>query len=153
MPKYEVITKTLEPQLVASIREVNSSSTDVHSLFCQVAEYIESQNTEISGPGTILCYNAEEGPMVETLFPISRKLPETDKFLVYELPRVEKAACVVFKGTQEDSWEPAQTLDNWIKDNGYCASGPKRILFLECDEGENPPGVFVVETQIPIKKA
>lgn len=152
MPKYDVLLKTLEPQLVASIRE---RTHELGVLFSQVADYIESQGAKQAGPGVILYHDteyAEEGPDAECSFPISAALAQTERIKVHELPRVESAACLVYKGTHEGMGDASRAIATWIEDNGYRIAGPNRVLFLNC-AGDEGAGEWVIETQFPVEKA
>lgn len=152
MPKYDVVLKTLEPQLVASIR-VRMEGANLGALFGEVAEYIRAQGAKEAGPGMILYHAIDEGLEAETAFPISSALAGTDRIRVYELPRVENAACLVYKGTHEAMGEASRTIARWIEYNGYRISGANRVVFLECEAEESNPDVCVVETQFPVEKA
>ena len=152
MPKYDVLLKTLEPQLIASIREHMKDITNMGALFGEVAGYIESQGAK-AGPGMVLYHSTEEGLDAEIAFPISTPIAGTDRIQVYELPRVENAACLVYKGTHAAMGEASHTIAKWIEDNGYRISGANRVMFLECEADESNPDVCVVETQFPVEKA
>lgn len=155
MPKYDVLLKTLEPQLIASIRERMHDGERLGVLFKQISEYITAQDAKQAGPGFILYYDTEftdESFDAEAAFPISAAIPETDQIKVYEFPCVESAACLVYKGTHEGMAEASQVIATWIEENGYRISGPNRVLFLDCGEDETAPGEWVVETQYPVEK-
>jgi DNA-binding transcriptional MerR regulator len=153
MPKYDALLKTLEPQLVASIREHMKDIWNMGALFGEAAEYIKSQGAKESGPGMVLYHDTEEGLDAEIAFPISTPISGTERVRVYELPRVENAACLVYKGTHAAMGEASHTIAKWIEDNGYRISGPNRVLFLDCEADESNPDVAVVETQFPVEKA
>lgn len=153
MPKYDVLLKTLEPRLVASIRQPMDDSTNLGALFAETAKYIDAEGAKQAGPGIILYHDAEDGLEAETAFPISTALAGNERVKVYELPRVEHAACLVYKGTHEAMGEASRAIANWIEDNGYRVSGPNRVLFLECADDESAAGESVVETQFPVEKA
>lgn len=152
MPKYDVLLKTLEPQLVASIRELMCGSTNLGALFTQVGEYIASQEVKPAGPAMILYHNTDEGCVAETAVPVSAAIAGNERIHVYELHRVEKAACLVYKGTHEGMGEASYTIRKWIEDNGYRVSGANRVVFLDCGDDESASGVAVVETQFPVEK-
>lgn len=151
MPKYDILLKTLEPQLVASIRVPNTGSVDLGLLFQKVAAHIEASGAKGIGPGILMFHNTDEGQDAETAFPIAHPIPETDEIKVHTLPMVEKAACLVYKGKHEDMDGAYQAIMKWIEDNNYRVCGPNRLLFLDCGDDENAPGVAVVETQFPIE--
>jgi DNA-binding transcriptional MerR regulator len=149
MPEYDVLLKTLEPQLVASIRE---SSCELGGAFAELAGYIEAQGARQAGPGTIIYNDAEAGgcgEYAEAVFAISGPIAETERVKVYETPRVEQAACLVYEGTHADMGDASRYIAKWIEDNGYHITGPNRVVFLECEEGSDRA---VVETQFPVEK-
>ena len=149
MPEYDVLIKTLEPQLVASISE---SSCDLGGAFRELAEYIDAQGSRQAGPGTIIYSDAETGgcaEYAEAVFAISGQIPQTDRVRVYQTPRIENAACLVYEGTHADMGDASRYIAKWIEDNGYHITGPNRVVFLECEEGSERA---VVETQFPVEK-
>ena len=154
MPKYDVLLKTLEPQLVASIRERMHESARQGELFSLVAKYMESQGARGTGPGMTLFHaseSTEEGFDAECAFPISSPIRETEQVKVYELPRVESAACLVYKGTDEGMGDVSRVIATWIEENGYRICGPNRLVFLDCG-GDDGSGDWVLETQFPVEK-
>ena len=155
MPKYDVLLKTLEPQLVASIRERMHETAREGELFREVAEYIESQGARGTGPGMTLFYaseSTEEGFDAECAFPVSAGPKGNERIKVYKLPRVESAACLVYKGTDEGMGDVSRVIAAWIEENGYRICGPNRLVFLDCG-GDDGSGDWVLETQFPVEKA
>lgn len=156
MPKYDVLLKVLEPQLVASIRERMDDSARLGLLFRQVAEHIAAQGEKQAGPGVTLYHDSEfveEGLDAEAALPISAVIAGTDQIRVYELPRVGSAACLVYKGTHEGMGEASHAIATWIEENGYRIAGPNRVVFLDCGDDGNTSGEWVIETQYPVEKA
>lgn len=150
MPEYDVLIKTLEPQLVASIRQ---RSGDLSVAFHELAEYISAQGAREAGPGMIICHDPEsdeDGPDCEAAFPVSSPIAETDRVRVYQTPRVERAACLVYEGTHADMGEASRYIAKWIEDNGYRIAGSNRVVFLHCEDGSDRA---VVETQFPVEKS
>jgi DNA-binding transcriptional MerR regulator len=153
VPKYDVVLKTLEPQLVASIR---GDSALLGALFSQVAEYIESQGARQAGPGVTLYHDTEfteEEFGAEAAFPVSAALVGTEQIQVYVIPPVESAACLVYKGSHEGMGDASCAIAKWIEDNGYRISGPNRVVFLHCGDDENTTEEWVIEMQFPVEKA
>ena len=71
-----------------------------------------------AGPGLILCHGGEsdeDEPDSETAFPISQAIPGTERIRVYQLPRVESAACLVYQGTHANMGEASRAIAAWIR--------------------------------------
>jgi effector-binding domain-containing protein len=155
MPRLDVVVKTIEPQLVASMRERIASLDRLGGMFAELAEHIKSHGGKTSGPGTFINHDSEYqdgGSDLETVFPICAAIPATDKISIYELPGVTAMACLIYQGGHNAACDEArQALAAWIEDNGYRIDGPDRLAFLHCDEqgGEEKS---VVEFQYPVER-
>lgn len=154
MPRFDVVVKTFEPQLVASMRERITSFARVGAMFSELATHIERSGGKTAGPGTFIHHDSEfqdGGSDMETFFPICAAIPETDQIRVYELPGAPAMACLIYQGEHDAACDAArQALATWIEKNGYRISGPDRLAFLDC--GESGDGISVVEFQYPVER-
>lgn len=103
MPKYDINTKTLEPQVVASIRQVVPSVDALGPFFLEIEEYLQAQSVESSGPGMIVFYDTEysEGSFdAEAAIPVASELQGNERIKVYEIPAVE-VAYLIYTGDYE----------------------------------------------------
>ena len=155
MPRLDVVVKTIEPQLVASMRERITFIEREGEMFGEIEEHIKRRGGKIVGPGTLIFHDSEfrEGCLdVETVFPIATAIPTAGEMRVYELPGVETMACLIYQGGHNAAGaEAREALARWIEEHGYRINGPDRLAFLHCDEpGEEEK--TVVEFQYPIAK-
>jgi DNA-binding transcriptional MerR regulator len=151
MPKFDVMVKTVKPQLVASIRQVVPNVDALAPFFGEIEEHIKSNGGSIAGPGMIIYNDTEycEGEFdAEAAIPVSSKLPGTERIRIYEIPSVE-LAYLVYTGRYEDVREAHQALGTWIAEHGYQLAGANRVVFLQCGESE---AAWVVEIQYTVKK-
>lgn len=151
MPRLDVVVKTFEPQLVASMREQITSSEKEGEMFAELAAHIESHGGKGSGPSALIFHDSEytEGCQdIETITPICSVIPSTDRIRIYELPGVSEMACLIYQGGHNAELdEAAQSLAVWIEKNGYRLKGPNRLAFLHCGDPE-----WVIELQYQIER-
>lgn len=155
MPKFDVMIKTIEPQLVASIRQIVPNVDALAPFFGEIEEYVKAEGCTLAGPGMII-YNNDEYPDDEfdgeAAYPITNKLPGTERIRIYEIPQIE-VAYMVYTGTYEEVGEAHQMLGAWVAEQGYHLAGANRVVFLHC--GEDAGGVegkTVIEIQYTVKK-
>lgn len=155
MPRLDVVVKTIEPQLVVSMREQVVSMDRLGAMFAELDTHIRSQGAKTAGPGMFIHHDSEyqDGCSdIETVFPISSTIPATDRIRVYELPGVASMACLVYQGEHNAACDEArQALATWIEEHGYRINGPDRLAFLDC--GESGEQSAVVEFQYPVERA
>lgn len=154
MPKLDIVVKKIEAQLVASMRERISSIGRMGEMFAEVEEHIKRHGGKIAGPGTSISHcweHQDEVSDIETVYPISTQIPESESIRVYELPEVAEMACLIYQGKHDEASKSArQTLITWIEENGYRVNGPDRLAFLDCAESEGQS--WVVEFQYPVER-
>ena len=157
MPDYQVIIKKVEPQTIASIRDVLPSYSDIGQLYGEIFGYLGSQGITIpAGPTIFICHDTEykeKDVDVEAAVPISKNIPNAGRISVYELPGLEQAACTIYKGPYEDIGEAYSAIMSWVESNGYQITGPDRELYLTSPADTDDPNQYVTEIQFPVKKA
>ena len=85
--------------------------------------------------------------------PIAAAIPDGGRVQVYQLPGIDQAACVVFKGPYDNIGEAYTFVMNWVESNGYRITGPDRELYLTGPAETQDPTGYVTEIQFPIEKA
>jgi len=153
MPRLDVVVKKLDSQLVASKRERITWSGRLGEMFADVEAHVARHGGRIVGPGTFINYDTEYqdgGSDMETFFPIATPIPEAEDIRVHELSGVPAMASLIYQGFHDAACEEArQSLATWIEEHGYRMNGPDRLVFLECDDPEQPA---VIEFQYPVEK-
>ncbi len=89
---------------------------------------------------------------IETIFPIFEKIAGTEQIWIYELPKVNQMASLIYRGNTDNLLEiieADQNLTKWIEQNNYQIIGSNREIYLEYDENKNP---CIIELQYPVTK-
>jgi effector-binding domain-containing protein len=156
MPDYQITIKKVEPQLIASIRDVLPTYGDIGRLYGEIFKYLGKKMIfKPAGPPMFICYDGEfkeRDVDVEAAVPIGKKISGSDRVKVYELPGIEQAACTVYKGSYENIGEAYNALMAWIESNGYQITGPDRELYFTDPSKVKDPAENVTEIQFPVKK-
>jgi len=156
MPDYKIIVKKVEPQLVASVRDVLPTYGDVGRLYEEIFEYLGRKMVfKPAGPVMTIGYDneyKESDVDVEAAVPISKKVAGQGRVKIYELPGLEQAACTVHKGRYEDIGQAYNALMAWIESNGYQISDSNRELYFTDPTKVKDPAENVTEIQFPVKK-
>jgi effector-binding domain-containing protein len=157
MPDYKVVIKKVEPQLIASRRGTLPSYGDVGQFYGEIFKHLAKKFIfKPAGPTVLICYDTEykeKDVDVEVCVPIKKSIPGSDTVKVYELPGLEEAACIIYKGPYEGISEAYKALMAWIESNGYQITGPDRELYLTSPYNTKDPAKYVTEIQFPVKKA
>lgn len=163
MPDYEVVLKTVRPQRVAGIRAVIPAYRDVAELFEELRGYLRAQKVSVDAmcSGIAIYYDAEyrdRGIDAEAAAPLAKRLRDTPRAVVHELPGVETMACVVHQGSYDGLPNAYNSLMAWIEANGYRVAGPNRDVYLQGPErrlraGLGPgPANCITEVQFPVTR-
>jgi effector-binding domain-containing protein len=157
MPDYQVTIKKVEPQLIASIRDVLPSYGAVGPLYGEIFKYLGRKFVfKPAGPPMFICHDneyKESDVDVEVAVPIGKNISGSDRVNVYELPGMEQAACTIYKGAYDGISEAYNALMAWIEGNGYQIIGPDRELYLTDPNKVRDPAENITEIQFPVKKA
>ena len=164
MSHYDVVLKKVEPQLVASVREVIHNSqvigTTFNRIFDEVCAHVVQHDGKIIGPGFDLWHDPDfttplecrQNMSVEAAVPIAEPLPESERVKIYEMPGAEQMACVFHKGSFELFPHAYGAVLQWIEANGYRIVGPSREVYLQYERGGNE-NELLTEIQFPVAKA
>ena len=156
MPGYEIVIKQVEPQLVASVRDVVPHYPDVGRLVGEVYAYL-GRAGERGGLCAAIYHDGEyrerdvdcEGAVF-----LERRVPPGGRVKVYELTGTAMASTIHHGGYSGLS-QAYRALMEWIAASGYRIAGPERELYLRgpATPGEqNDPGC-VTEIQLPVERA
>lgn len=151
MPHHEVLVKKVDPLLVVSVRETTSRAS-IPFLFEEIDEYVQLNGASQPSSHMVVwhsCPECETNINLEIACPISRPLPDTDRFQTNVLPEVTVAS--VKHISRPDTDTPVSIdLGTWIEKNGYQISSeiPSREVYLSKQEGSKLR--YVTESQMPL---
>jgi len=162
----EISIKKVEPILVASIRRVFGKEVfdeNLEEMWPAVNEYIDKKGIKRTVP-CLMLYHAgwwdlpqcnvmydEHNLDVEVAEPVAKAVEGNDEVRVYELPRVEKMACIVHNGSFSTIGNTCDTLFAWMQQNNYLADGPIREIYHKGEWATDNPDEYITEMQIPMK--
>jgi DNA-binding transcriptional MerR regulator len=159
---YDVILKQVEPLLVASIRVILPDHSAVGSLFGEVyaalSPYVSEAlgpHPEIGGQTLVLWYDTEfkdQDVDGAAAFMLRRRVPESGRMRVHELPAAVMAA-TVHHGSYMTIGDAHEAILTWIEANGYRIVGPDREinLYHTMPIRLDDPS-YVTEIQYPVEK-
>lgn len=158
MPQYDIVTKTLEKQLVLSIRQTVTESAEIAILFEDVGEAVRQHKINATGKWMALYhqegYKSDELD-VEIAVPIDKtpektiKLTDGREMSVRELASHEICATVI-ENANNESWSGSYTaLGRWLEENDYSIVRPTREVYLTSPDDEQG---WLVEIQFPVSK-
>jgi len=156
MPKYDVVIKKVEPQLAAAVRRVIPAYEQVGQLYGELFAHVGQHGGRPAGPPLAIYHDhefRERDADVEAAVPLAALLPGSEQVSVRELPGIEQAASMVFKGAYEGIGEAYNTLLAWTGTNGYRIAGPVREVYLRGPESGPDSSSYVTEVQVPVEKA
>jgi DNA-binding transcriptional MerR regulator len=151
---YDVVVKAIPEQRVASIRR-RIPVTGVFGTFDDVYSALESDGIASAGPPTAVYYDEDfpSGPLdVETAVPIATSVVLRGHITESFLPKTERMACVVHRGSFATLGRGYQHLLEWVEANRYRIAGPVREVHLKGPHSCDEPEAFVTEIQLPVEK-
>ena len=158
MPEYEIVLKSIEPQLVAATLGVIPNYQDCGSiferLFDRAYEYVYRHGSKQVGCGIAIYHDTklrDRDIPVEAAASIYEKIPCDEQVWVYELPAVEKMACLVHRGSFATLGRAYNALLGWVEKNGYQIVGSTREVYLQYERG-GEQSQYVTEVQVPVEK-
>lgn len=148
IPVYEVALKSVEPQLVASVRDSISCYEDANHLFDEINSHIKKHDA-MGRLATLwhACGNQGETIDCEAMVFLKSPVLETHRIRVYELP-ASLMACIIHKGSDAASNHAYSFARSWLRSNGYKVSGPNRELYWRGGIEEDDKSV--TEIQFPV---
>ncbi len=162
----EIIVKTVEPILVASTRKKFSKTAfdeNLEEMWSTVNDYINEKGIKRTVPCLMLYHsgwwdikecNLNYDELIldtEVVEPVTKNFESCDKVQVYELPKVEKMACIVHHGSFQTIGQTFDSLFEWMRCNHYVADGPIREIYHKGEWVTDDPNEYITELQIPIQ--
>lgn len=162
----KVSIKKVEPILIASVRKVfnkNGFDENLEKMWPTVNEYIDKKGVKRTIPCLMLYHSGwwdmkqlnvmydEQNLDCEVAEPVTKSFDGNDEVKVYELPQIEKMACIVHNGPFSTMSKTCDTLFEWMKQNNYLADGPIREIYHKGEWVTDNPDEYITEMQIPIK--
>lgn len=156
-----VVVKSVESQLVAASLGIIPNDREgapqiIGFLLNKTYQYLLAQGASNFGNAICIYHDIEarnhQSIPVETIIPVSDKVTGTENIWIYEVPKVEMMASLVYRGNVSnvlDIVEADAILTKWIEQNNYQIIGSNREVYLEYDEQRNPSAI---ELQYPVNK-
>ena len=166
LPAYEVVLRTIAPQLVAAIRMVIPTVDYFEQLFVEVEAFVDEHKARAAAPPLTVYYDAdyrEQDIDVEVAVPLLRVVPRNERVIVRELPGVTDMACVIHTGSYATIDQASHALFSWIGANGFQIDGPSREVYVRFSAAgshlELPTPyltdvatAYVTELQVPVRR-
>lgn len=132
--RYDVVMRSVVPELVAVQREVLPDDGRIQYMFQEVEAYVASYDgARADKPPFTIYYDAEYREHdidAEVAVPISFAIAGSEAVHIRELPGLPCAACVVHAGSYSTLHEAYNALLGWIEANKYRMAGPIREVYL-----------------------
>jgi DNA-binding transcriptional MerR regulator len=131
---YDVIVRDIEPELVATYREVAADDDRIQQMFDTLEIYVaQFEAARADKPPFTIYYDddyRDKDVDTEVAVPLNYAIPENELIRVRQLPRLSNVACVVHVGEYVDIYQAYNSLLAWIEANGYRMTGPIREVYL-----------------------
>ena len=153
---YDIVVRDIEPQLVATYREVAPDDERIQFMFEELEAYVAQFNARADKPPMSIYHDPEyreENIDAEVVVPLKSAIPSTDSFRVFEMERISTAACVVHTGDYATIYQAYNALLRWIEANGYRMKGPIREVYLRYSAdglGFELPPTYLVKESSPL---
>jgi effector-binding domain-containing protein len=150
---YQCEVKEQPVQKTLSIR-TRTAVQDLPQVFGEgygaIAQYLGELGEQPIGPPFAAYYNMDMADLdVELGFPVTRPLPDKAEIKAGEIPAGQVATCL-YTGPYSDIESAYNALIEWMKDNGYEATGVSYELYLN-DPNETPPAELQTQIIFPLK--
>ncbi|MGB2954525.1 MAG: MerR family transcriptional regulator [Anaerolineales bacterium] len=156
MSNYDVVIKKVEPQRIASVRDVIPSYPEQGHLWQDLETVMVQNQIKSTGPCLTLYHSDEPKIDAEVCEPIAEdiSLPQNTQVQTRELPAVVVAA-VIHHGPFNTLSESYEAVLKWIEANGYQINGPCREIYLQppTEMGSQTDPDTVTEVQFPVIKS
>lgn len=165
-PRYEVLVRSIEPRLMATLRQrVSSMGQPITDLFEAVEDYIRPYNVRSFDSPLMIFHDddyRETDLDVEVAVPLDASCPASENIQVRAVEGIAQAACAVYTGEYAKTPDVLNSMTLWIEANGYTITGAMREVYLRfgADTRFRLPKAFlahnakafVTELQIPVEK-
>ena len=142
-----------EPQPALSIRTTTSIKNlpqELAKAYGAIGQYLGQLGEQPAGAPYAAYFNWDKSNLeVEIGFPVSKALPEKDEIKSTELPAGKIARCL-YTGPYKEIEPAYNALTEWVKENGYEATGVSYEFYLN-DPGEVSPSELLTQIVFPLK--
>ncbi len=157
MSAYDVVIKKIEPQLVATVRDVVPTPPEQGGLWNELGTHMNQHKAKPTGACFTIYHDPEYKERdldLEVCEPLAAPIAGARRVRVCELPGVEAMACSVHHGPFTTLPQAYQQIMKWIESNGYRITGPCREVYLHPSQnGSQTDPNTVTEIQFPVEKA
>jgi DNA-binding transcriptional MerR regulator len=164
-PRYDVIVRAVDGQLVAALRqELSPDGESITDLFERLERYVADFGARAPLPPLLIYHDEsyEASPRdVEVVLPLKEEIPPGHGVEIRQLAPLPRAACLVHTGRYDTLDHAVSALLGWADAHGYAVAGPLREVYLRFgadNEGYELPPVYlahgaaeyVTELQLPV---
>ena len=150
---YECKVKEQPTQATLAIRtrvSVQDLPQVLGKAYGAIAQYLGELGEQPAGPPFVAYYNMDMQALdVEIGFPVSRQLSGKGDIQACEIPGGKVATCL-YTGPYSDIEPAYNALSQWVKENGYEATGVAYEMYLN-DPGQTPPQELQTQIVFPLK--
>ncbi|MDR1639212.1 MAG: MerR family transcriptional regulator [Clostridiales bacterium] len=148
--------KSLPAEKVLSLREIIPSCEREFDLWDKLRAFAVKRNIELL-PGGYSIYHDEDyketDTDIEIAVPVASFGKNEGSFVFKELPAVDQAATVVFRGSYEGYADAFTALAQFIEDKGLEMAGVIRGKAIVAPVNTANPDEYETELQVAVKKA
>jgi len=156
MSNYDIVIKKVEPQRIASVRDVIPTYPEQGHLWQELETVLTQNQVKPTGPCFTLYHSDEPKIDAEVCEPIAKggSLPQHPRVQIRELPGDEVAA-VIHHGSFTTIGKAYEAVLKWIETNGYQINAPSREIYLQppAEMGDQNDPETVTEVQFPVTKS
>lgn len=160
----EITIKRVEPILIASTRRIINKGdfNETDNMWSAVNDFINDAQIKRTIPCMILFHNSTwnwdvtESWDIETAEPVAKcatkyiNLNDAANANVYELPAVNKMACIIHKGSFDAIGQTYNAITKWIEQNHYKINGPVREIYHKGKWITANSEEYITELQFPL---
>jgi effector-binding domain-containing protein len=147
----QVIEQATQPVLSTRTRtSVQNLPQVIGRVYGAVSQYMAELGEQPAGPPFAAYYNMDMQDLdVEAGFPVSRPLPGRGDIQASEIAGGKAATCI-HVGPYSEVGPAYETLSQWIKENGYDATGVAYEMYLN-DPQQTPPQELKTQIVLPLR--
>lgn len=147
----ELLEGSPQPTLsIRTITPVQNLPQEFGKAFGVIAQYLGTLGEEPAGAPYAAYFNMDMDNLeVEIGFPVSKALPEKDNIQSTEIPGGKSARCL-YTGPYNQIERAYNALTEWVKENGYEATGVAYEFYLN-DPEEVTPEELMTHIVFPLK--
>ena len=150
---YKCEVKEQPPQPTLSIRtrtSVEELPQVLGKAYGAIAQYLCGVGEEPAGPPFAAYYNMDMQDLeMEIGFPVSKKIAGSGSIQAGEMPPGKITTCVHI-GPYSDCAPAYTALSEWVKANGYEATGVAYEMYLN-DPSQTPPQELMTQIVFPLQ--